>query len=201
MKKPILKLVTEFADAKWIQDILYPWEEPYFGCLGSVIPIGFESYLAIRHENNDKSRGPLGNLNEEKLSLILRDYTTCPENCLIGIWNGFGWSFEEEYPELFEGKIYFDKYFELPDRSYYLLNCDILDSLRIGSHYGEHLEQESPNLMWPQDKSWFVSKEIDFEVTLVGGSEELIKEIENTWAFATERFDPKDPKSTIFIAG
>ena len=72
--------------------------------------------------------------------------------------------------------------------------------LKIGSIYGEHFEQELPNLMWPKDKSWFVSKEIDFEVTFVSGSEKVIKEIENTWAFATERFDSKDPKLTIFIA-
>ena len=200
MKKPILKLVTELKEVKWIQDILYPWEEPYLGCLGFVIPIGFESYLAIRHDNDDESHGPLGTMNHEKLTLTLRDYTTCPENCFVAIWNGFGWNFQEEYSELFEEMIDFDKYFELPERSYYLLICDILDSLKIGSNYGEHFEQELPNLMWPKDKSWFVSKEIDFEVTLVGGSEEMIKEIENTWAFATERFDPKDPELTIFIA-
>ena len=92
-----------------VQDILYPWGGPYFGCLGSVIPIGFESYLAIRHDNDDESHGPLGNMNHEKLTLILRDYTTCPENCFVAIWNGFGWNFQDEYSELFEEMIDFAK--------------------------------------------------------------------------------------------
>jgi len=33
---------------------------------------------------------------------------------------------------------------------------------------------QSPNLLWPVDRSWCVATEIDFDSTLVGGSAELI---------------------------
>ena len=48
-------------------------------------------------------------MNHEKLTLILRDYTTCAENCFVAIWSGFGWNFQDEYSELFEEMIDFDK--------------------------------------------------------------------------------------------
>ena len=34
--------------------------------------------------------------------------------------------------------------------------------------------RESPSLIWPQDRSWFVASEVDFDSTLVGGSRELV---------------------------
>jgi hypothetical protein len=36
---------------------------------------------------------------------------------------------------------------------------------------------QAPNLMWPSDRSWFVSTEADFDSTLVGGNRSLINEI------------------------
>jgi hypothetical protein len=39
------------------------------------------------------------------------------------------------------------------------------------------LHRESPNLIWPADRSWFVASEIDLDSTFVGGSTELINEL------------------------
>lgn len=94
----------------------------------------------------------------------------------------------------------FDKFFKLPHRNYYLLKCDILESLKIGEIIFGYLEFERPNLMWPRDKSWFISNEIDYDVTLAGGSEEMIREIENFPYFITERFDPVVPNYAIYRA-
>ena len=33
---------------------------------------------------------------------------------------------------------------------------------------------KSPNIFWPADRAWCVASEIDFDSTLVGGSEKLI---------------------------
>jgi hypothetical protein len=38
---------------------------------------------------------------------------------------------------------------------------------------------QSPNLWWPDDRSWFVATEIDHAWTYVGGSEALIDSILN----------------------
>jgi hypothetical protein len=36
---------------------------------------------------------------------------------------------------------------------------------------------QSPNLIWPADRAWFVASEIDFDSTLVAGTSALIEEI------------------------
>lgn len=41
----------------------------------------------------------------------------------------------------------------------------------------EYLRREAPNLIWPADESWFVASEVDFDSTLVGGTDKLIKAI------------------------
>lgn len=41
----------------------------------------------------------------------------------------------------------------------------------------EYLRREAPNLIWPADESWFVASEVDFDSTLVGGTDKLIEAI------------------------
>lgn len=200
MKPPQLKLITDFTEAKWVQATLYPWEDPYIACLVVFIPVGFQSYLTIGHDNTDPSLGSVSSLNFERLILMLRDFTETPNECFVAIWTGFNWGFEDLYSDLFKSFSHrkeFDQFFDLPNRKYYLLQCEIIESLKIGQIIFNHLEFEKSNLMWPRDKSWFVSNEIDYDVTLVGGSEELIREIENYPYFVTERFDPAVPNRGI----
>jgi hypothetical protein len=34
-----------------------------------------------------------------------------------------------------------------------------------------------PSLLWPEDRAWFLTSEIDFDSTLIGGSIDLVKEL------------------------
>jgi hypothetical protein len=36
MKRPELKLITDFSEAQWVQEILYPSDEQYRNCLGTL---------------------------------------------------------------------------------------------------------------------------------------------------------------------
>lgn len=38
----------------------------------------------------------------------------------------------------------------------------------------ERFHREEPNLIWPEDRAWFVASEVDFDSTLIGGSRALI---------------------------
>jgi hypothetical protein len=38
----------------------------------------------------------------------------------------------------------------------------------------ERFRREAPNLIWPEDRAWFVATEYDFDSTLIGGSRALI---------------------------
>jgi hypothetical protein len=79
----------------------------------------------------------------------------------------------------------------LPGRDYILFEGPLDAAKELGSRHGELLsaaypeldfdpedfEPQSPNLFWPQDRSWFVATEIDLDSTYVGGSQRLVKEL------------------------
>ncbi len=75
----------------------------------------------------------------------------------------------------------------LPQRDYALYGGPIELALASLEHprFGEDDDEEwddarnyqSPNLWWPEDRSWFVATEIDFAWTYVGASEATIRAI------------------------
>jgi hypothetical protein len=82
----------------------------------------------------------------------------------------------------------------LPDREYVLLTAAVSefadptwpDRARIGSRRGWSL---TPNLLWPEDRAWFLASEIDFDSTVIGGSRALIDSILATSALETAEID------------
>ena len=54
------------------------------------------------------------------------------------------------------------------------------------------LRREAPNLIWPEDTSWLVASEVDFDSTLVGGSKELIEAIVESPELEAWRLEPTD---------
>jgi hypothetical protein len=63
----------------------------------------------------------------------------------------------------------------LPGRDYLLFRGPLRAALNMGWHGAVNgFAPQSPSLFWPADRSWCVGTEIDFDSTLVGGSEELI---------------------------
>jgi hypothetical protein len=82
--------------------------------------------------------------------------------------------------------------FQLPKRSYLLTQGPIKEALHIGFYQGDDFSLESPNLIWPEDKSWIVVSEIDFCATLIGGSLELIQKIMQKKELTSEIFNRTD---------
>lgn len=78
--------------------------------------------------------------------------------------------------------------FELQEgtgRAYVLFEAgpnDFADATWPGSApwVDEDLWVQSPNILWPDDHSWLLATEIDFDSTLVAGSTELIQELKGT---------------------
>jgi hypothetical protein len=76
---------------------------------------------------------------------------------------------------------------ELPMRSHVLFRGDLVDFARpdwmlhvpwrdrIGEAHGFDPAARSPSLMWPDDRSWVMVSEVDYDSTIVGGSAELIR--------------------------
>ena len=106
---------------------------------------------------------------------LLRERTATPEQCWFCVWDGFG--------GLDLGG---RRRVHLPQRDYALYGGPIemaLASLELpcsGDEAGDPEEtrnHQSPNLWWPEDRSWFVATEIDVAWTYVGGTEATVQAI------------------------
>jgi hypothetical protein len=90
-----------------------------------------------------------------RLAAVLRRFTTTPEDCWFGLWDGFGHTPATELT------------LALPSREYWLLRGAV--DLAATNLADEPAEQ-SANLWWPADRAWFVATDIDLMTTYVGGS-------------------------------
>jgi hypothetical protein len=111
------------------------------------------------------SQGHLPDAECRRLVPILRAFTSTPDRCYFGVWEGFG------VPELQA----FAKRprLTLPHRAYFLFPgpIDAVSSLSFGTF------QQPPNLWWPEDRAWCVASEIDLTETYLAGSEACIKRV------------------------
>ncbi len=63
----------------------------------------------------------------------------------------------------------------LPGRDYVTFTGPLHAALRTGHQVtAGWFDPQSPNLLWPQDRSWCLASEIDVDSTLVGGPVELV---------------------------
>jgi hypothetical protein len=97
---------------------------------------------------------------------VLLGSTTTPNEWFVGIWEGYGWFDPEDVraPRL-----------RLPQRTHLVFNgdADLLDHVGWVAFDG-HVQHESPSVIWPADRAWFVATDVDQESTYVGGSEALV---------------------------
>lgn len=113
-----------------------------------------------------------------RLCRVLANSTSEVEHCYFGIWTGWG---AEDYAALWQvvgtrsgAGI---PQFGLPRNAGrdYLLLCGPLKSAVELVEKG--LMHTSPNYIWPSDRTWCLVTDVDFDSTLVGGSDSLVKEI------------------------
>jgi hypothetical protein len=66
--------------------------------------------------------------------------------------------------------------FELPDRTYYLLAGALSAATRL-ARPGSTVDWQHPDLIWPDDRRWFVATDIDIWSLYVGGDHDFIAEL------------------------
>ena len=126
---------------------------------------------------------------------VLARHTATPELCYFGVWEGYGWIPREasRAPRL-----------ELPNRTYLLFRGPPSGVVDIGFWLGDHFGQQSPDLLWPADRTWFVARDTDLDSTYLGGSAELIRELladERLEAWPVSATDPIDAGSDLINRG
>lgn len=124
---------------------------------------------------------------------VLAPHTPAAACCWFAVWEGWGElagettvvSFASSSPPLPIDRAPVEwrldlraPKFDTSGRTYYLFTGALDAALRIGSWpTADWFLPRSPNLFWPDDQSWCVVSEIDFDSTLLGGTPELIEDV------------------------
>jgi hypothetical protein len=166
-------------------------EMQWHAIVGSYDPFNF---TGSRWSGERPYTGELAEDKLDQLCLILARHTATPETTFFGmstIMSGFA----EEWPDA--------PRLEQPSREWVVLKGPLaaVDQIAISSRHGsrfsfgfvvrsdgrreavsgdempERFSREVPNLIWPEDRAWFVASEVDLDSTLVGGSRDLLDEL------------------------
>ena len=127
------------------------------------------------------TEGSLGAVLAEDIRDILERATTTPGSCWFGLWDGFGFvDADAGIASLRSG-----------DRRWQLYRGAVQNM--VGSFEPQGHWRQSPNLVWPADRAWCLATEIDAEVTLVAGPDELIQAILAVPLLDTQEVAPDSP--------
>jgi hypothetical protein len=144
----------------------------------------------------------------ERLTSILRRHTPS-DDCVFAYWEGWNalarptriTAYRDGEPSVHTPTPLPDQAvtpppigrLSLPHRNYALFRGGIDVAVRFGSWATEHwLIVQSPNLFWAADHSWCVATEVDFDSTLVGGSAQLIADIQESADLESGEVQPTD---------
>lgn len=136
--------------------------------------------------------GTLEAMDARRLVAILGAHSTPAEPCWFALWDGHGWEnaarcvLVSDGPEGADGppatmpelvdpvpaEVRAGSRVELPDREYLLYTGPMGAALAFTADW-----EQTPNLWWPDDRSWCVATELDLPWTYVGGPASLIEQI------------------------
>ncbi len=100
---------------------------------------------------------------------ILRGFTSTPESCFFGLWEGYGNIDDRLYPK--------DARVKGCGRNYLLFRGPLEGVMAFLDEAGFPFWAYSPNVWWPEDRAWCVATDIDLCDTYVGGSVECVQAV------------------------
>jgi hypothetical protein len=143
---------------------------------------------------------------------VLAGHTSTKDSCWFCLWDGYGWLYggsavsftpsgdtsnragHRTVPPALPPEVLHGPKVSLPYRNYLLFNGPLEAAGELGwtLPWGS-FDPQSPNLFWPQDRTWCVASEIDLFCTLVAGSEALAEILVGDVRLEAWRVLPGDP--------
>lgn len=201
---PIFEAYARILHPAWASDgTPVRWETVAAWSGGTVHGLAEFEALARRREptsppapfRTPPSDGALPPAIVDDLGELLRRHTATLDWCFFGVWEGYGWLdwMAPDRPRAAR--------LSLPNRTYLLFEGPLGSVVELGWSSGAsertpsvaRFHRESPNLIWPADRSWFVASEIDLDSTFVGGSMALVEELIGDGRFDAWPASPDDP--------
>lgn len=177
-----------------------------------------------RDHDGDRHEGHLDEEMLTALCQVLARHTSTPQTCYFGLWDGYGaihggeaagfltafsgsprWPgrvFKPEKkppppPPAFAAEIIAGPKIDMMGIEHLLFTGPIVEAGHWGATpYGPGIPREinSPNLMWPADRAWFVTTNIDNDWTGVGGSAALVNDLlgDSRLEVVHTRYESKD---------
>jgi hypothetical protein len=153
---------------------------------------------------------------------MLDGRTSSPDQCWFCLWDGYGWigdssaadartrastanskgsaaelgtsNMQQAVPPVFTEQIIEGPRVNLPNRRYFLLRGPLDAATELGWMLDNcQFVPQSPNLFWPDDRSWCVATEIDLDSSYLGGSETLVERLLADQDLEALRVMPGDP--------
>lgn len=198
----VLRHEPDVSLAAWYADRDEPWVD--LCCWG---PSGYEAYARVLHlepalvGDEQEQMNAEGDLTDDRLAAlvaVLAGHTSTPDDCFFGLWDGFGEIHGGEAVAVisastdgrhrpqprpapaFDAEVLASPRVSIPARDYLLFRGPLAHAGQWGAPEllpGWPNRINSPNLMWPADRAWFVATEIDEWWTGVGGSAGLVEDL------------------------
>lgn len=149
------------------------------------------------------AEGRLYGPDAEALAAVLRCFTSTPEDCCFGLWDGYdfagvpltslGSSPAAPRPDPIPAEIRRGPRVHLPGRDH-LLYAGPVEAIAAPAGLGHG---QTANLAWPKDRAWCVASEVDLAWTYVAGSEALVRAVLADGHIEALPADPADPLTRI----
>jgi hypothetical protein len=155
------------------------------------------------------SEGNLSLMELRALAAALETFTSSPDRCWFGIWEGYGFWWSTAHSPLFppdtdpqeiaayrQGAQDQDEILrrtprvEAENRAYFLFRGPLSAADSFSQFEPWY---QSPNLWWPDDRTWCVATEIDGYSTHLGGSKKCVDRVLAATELETIRVTPDTP--------
>jgi hypothetical protein len=170
---------TDLSAADWLTNSDLPWTQ-----LVTLGPAGFAAYARLRFIPDPAYGGQSENdveLDDDHPSdrtqlhdvlALLTPHTTTPNDWYVAYWDGWG-------AEMFPPPVLKAPVVRVPNREYFLLRGDAAD-LMVAKTWPGYSQVSMPGLpafVWPTDRAWCVTADVDPHWAGIGADRTAIYEI------------------------